>query len=440
MSNDGKAPPKSAFIRTSRLLGAGFSAAKAELKQRAKAKFESNIEKVKEFSHVVRREQIELLTKTLGELKGSAMKAGQMLALEAQEFLPPEFHPILARLYESAQPVADSLMLEIIEKELGPEKFKNLNLEPKSIAAASIGQVYLGLLDGKKVVVKVQYPGVADTVDSDIDVLRRIVSTSARLIGKTADLKEFFEELKIVLKNETNYVAEVQNMIKYSKFLESDNRFEVPKPQLDYCTKKVITMTYMEGVSLSNWIGTKPSVEESQFVGTAILDLFCKEFYDNGFVQTDPNLGNFKYDPATRTLKLLDFGAVLTYSPKFVEEYTKIIQAVYQGDKKTLIERAIAFELLAAGENQDVYDKFYQMMEVSIRPFQPDVQPFDFSDKDYTKETRDVSFAFIKSLKKTPPPRHIVFLHRKLGGIYALMKKLEIQMNLLPFWKRITEG
>lgn len=431
-------PPRSALLRTGKLLRAGLSAAKSEIKQRAKTRIESDVQKIIEIGDRVRREQLETLVKTLGELKGSAMKAGQMLALEAQEFLPPEYHEILTRLYESAPPVSDEVMLGLVRSELGEEKFRQLNLETKSFASASIGQVYRGTLNGDPVVVKVQYPGVSETIDSDINVLRTVVTGASRLLGKSADLYDFFEELKIVLRNETNYTLEVQNMIKYSKFLESDSRFETPTPLEEYCTPKIITMSFLDGLSLSEWVKSNPPKDERLYVAPSILDLFCKEFYENGFVQTDPNLGNFKYNRTTNKIQLLDFGAVLHYSPEFVRDYIEIIKSVYKGDKDQLIKKAIEFRLVAPGEKPQVYDKFYEMMDVSIRPFRPESQPFQFHDRDYTKETRQVSLAFVKSLKKSSPPRHIVFLHRKLGGIYALMKTLEIEMDLLPIWKRIV--
>ncbi len=437
-SENNKPPPKSAFQRAGKLLKTGFGVARSEANHRLKSKFSNQIDKIESLKGRIRTEQIKALTKTLGELKGSALKAGQMLALEAQDWIPEDLQKILYELFDKVQPVDDVTMLEFIKTELGSEKFERLALESKSFAAASIGQVYLGSLENQKIVTKVQYPGVSETVDSDINALRFLASSFTKISGKKAELHEFFEELKIILKNETDYNKEITNMTRYADFLKKDNRFVLPRPIPEYSNQRVITMSYVEGIPIANWLETNPPQEEKERLAKNILDLFCIEFYENGFVQTDPNLGNFKINSNTGQLVLLDFGATIEYSKEFIEEYSALLRTLTSGKKSDLFERAIQFDLISEKESPESFDRFLKMMEISILPFDKDQQPFDFSDKDYRRETQKLTFDFIKSIKYTPPPRHLVFLHRKLGGIFSLLKKMEIKMDLSSYWNIIS--
>ncbi|MCB0420520.1 MAG: hypothetical protein KDD61_05965 [Bdellovibrionales bacterium] len=216
-----------------------------------------------------------------------------------------------------------------------------------------------------------------------------------------------------------------------------DSFFSAPKPYHDLSTEKVLAMEYCEGVTLNQWIQTNPGVGSRRIVGVKLLDHFVREFLEWNVVQTDPNFGNFLVQEDPLKVILLDFGSTLRYSKEFIDEYKKTILVAQSGDVDKTFEQAVAFGLLDAREGQDVRQHFLLMMQLSIEPFVSMDQPFDFSSLDYERRSRAAVLNFTKSLKFSPPPRKIIFLHRKLGGLFNLMKRLDVQIDLRPYWQQI---
>ena len=423
---DMKEPPKSAFSRTAKLLGSGARAAFKEVRGRTSEAIRSK----------VREEQLELIVSTLGQLKGSAMKAGQMLALETQDWLPPELQAILLKLNSKADPVHFSHMEKVLREELG-EKLKELNLSSEPIAAASIGQVYKGCLGDTEVAVKVQYPGVSKTVGSDLKVLQKLMQGLNFAAGKKVELKELFEELEIVLIRETQYQTELKNMQKYRELLSPYEEYIVPRPFPEYSTDRVLTMEYLPGVELHHWIDTRPSQQARERMGELLISLYLKEFYLFGLVQTDPNLANFLVDNETDTLQLLDFGSVISYDFNFRKEYWNFSDLILSNDFERTLEKSYELGLLSERESMETKRKFFEMLKLSVIPFNE--ERFSFRDKDYAQKSRQIVWDFIRSLKYTPPPRQIIFLHRRLGGLFQTLKKMDLELNLRSYLDTIPD-
>jgi aarF domain-containing kinase len=265
--------------------------------------------------------QAETVVQHVGQLKGAAMKAVQMITIESQDFLPPEVIKVLEKLQSQAPPIEDSVMKSLLKKEIGTELFDKLKeLSEKPIAAASIGQVYEAKLENQPVVVKIQYPGISESVDSDLNVLKKIIKTLLFVSNKKINIDELFEEVTRILKLETNYKNEAKNLLKYAENFQNSKKYKVPKLFNEFTTNKVLVMSKEDGLEFTDWFNSNPSEKQKEELGYSLLNLYIKEFFENQFVQTDPNPANFLIDKEG-TLVLLDFGATLKYTKKFKKTY-----------------------------------------------------------------------------------------------------------------------
>ncbi len=421
----------SVFGRTVKLLGSAGRVATKEMTQRLSSK--------KENGALNRISQAEDLVKTLSELKGAAMKAGQMLSLEGQDFLPPEVLKVFSKLHDQAAPMDWAVILERIKSQLGDEaleKLKHLSKEP--IAAASMGQVHSAELNGEDVVLKIQYPGIAKTIVSDMRVLKRLAQNLVHLSGKKADLGPLFEEMTSVLKIEADYSSELLHLQFFHNKLEHHSHLLVPRPYLEYCSAEILTLERIYAPTLGQWLDSRPSSSAKEKIAHHILDLYCLEFFEWGRVQTDPNLGNFLVLPEER-LALIDFGATLVYDEDFRQNYRELLLLAETGDYEQLLLLSQKFGLLDEKEDFNTKQAFSDMIEMSIVPFHKSGQPFVFHDVDYAKRVRQSAIKFSRLLKYTAPPQKLIFLHRKLGGVFNILKKMEVAIDLRPYWQRMMQ-
>ncbi len=431
-----KSPLNSPLKRSLKLFGAAAKLAQKEIGTKVSSSLLKKLDEKSPEAIKLRVEQAKILTDNLGQLKGAAMKVGQMISTEASDFLPQQALDVLSKLQSDAPKVDFDLMYDQIISDLGEEKFnslKSFNKEP--IAAASIGQVYEAVTaDGREVVLKVQYPGVAESIHSDINILRKVVEPILKVSGRKMDLDEIFSEIANTLSLETDYENEMRATQKYRELSSPYDQFVVPEVVEEFCGKRVLCTSKVKGQLISDWIKTNPSKEDRTFIGSAVLDLFIKEFYEWGFVQTDPNFGNYFVQTDPLRLVLLDFGSTKEYSQKFIENYKNLLRTMKTNDRKKIIESFFEADMFDLRESEDAQKKFVRMLKTSVDPFDPSRQPFNFADENYSLETRQSVKEFAASLKFTPPPKKLIFLHRKLGGVFNLLKNLEVEIDLVPYW------
>jgi aarF domain-containing kinase len=287
---------------------------------------------------------------------------------------------------------------------------------------------------------KVQFPGVAETIDSDLAILERALRGFLAVARKEIDVAPLIEELAELLRQEVDYELEATNLVRYAEGLRhcgGDQDYVLPVPVAGYVTKKVLGMSFEEGVRIPDWLRTRPSQEERDRVGRQILDLYHAEFFDMGLVQTDPNFSNFLLRPKEGRLVLLDFGAVKSYSDDFRRDYRSLLKVMRHGSDRELLDCALAMDLVHPEESAECLECFVRMLRMSIEPFNPSRQPFVFADADYSKEVRVATLAFTSKVRLSPPPRKILFLHRKLGGVFSLLKSVEARLDLTPYWQRL---
>jgi aarF domain-containing kinase len=376
-------------------------------------------------------DQADILVNHVGRLKGAAMKAVQTLSVEGYDFLPKEVMDILEKLQSQAPPLPSHILRQEIRDQLGEERFAQLkDLSDDPIAAASIGQVYEATYLDQPVVIKVQYPGVAESVDADIDTLKKLIKGFLVVTQKKIEMDDLMEEARRVLKLETDYRNEEKALLQYKQNF-SGTDYIIPKVYSEFTTAKVLVMSREPGLEFSPWLKSNPSPEERQSVADQLLNLYMKEFFANRLVQTDPNPANFLVHNGQ--LVLLDFGATMEFSPQFVQDYLELLRAVFSGQREAIISSIYKMQLLDPRENQETQQAFIDFLGYSLVPFDPKLQPFDFKDDQYSFEVRKEAMRFSRMLKYSAPPKTLIFLHRKLGGIFMLLKKLGVQANLLPF-------
>ena len=380
-----------------------------------------------------------MIAENLSQLKGAAMKAGQLLSLDASDYFPPEAVEILSKLQGKAEPVEWSLLREVLVEELGEAKIATFEaLSETAAASASIGQVHKGRYQGRNVAVKIQYPGVSDSIESDLKILRTMAQSFVSLSGRKMDLKELFEELTVVLKQEADYELELKNMSLFRELIAPAPEFIVPEPIPEMSGKRVLTMSWENGFNVNDWLKLNPPMHEREQIARMVLDLYCKEFFEWGLVQTDPNYANYIVQTKPLKLVLLDFGAALHYTQEFRSEYVGLLRALASLDRQRIMRTFTEFGLIDERESDEAKENFHELLTWSLEPFQPDRQPFRFRDDDYARRAREIGQKFSQSLKYSAPPKKILFLHRKLGGIFQLLKKMDVQLDVTPYWNRMV--
>lgn len=389
-------------------------------------------------------EQARILVEGLSKLKGAAMKLGQTMSVELRDLLPAEVVDALSTLQDQGAPMSGAEVREILRLEGILDQLEGFTDAP--LASASIGQVHAARHQGRDVVIKVQFPGVAKSVENDIRGLGILVKSFLTLTGRKVQIDPFLEELSTIFKQETDYRLEASFTWEYGQKLaslgERSHGFKLPLVIHPLCGERVLVLSRERGLKPLDWIKLRrPTQEVRNAVAQRFLNLFELEFFGMGLVQTDPNFANFLIDDsASRTepvLTLLDFGAVKRYDPTFVREYQRLLLLVEAGKVEPILAQCRGLGLLDEREPSEVGELLIDLIRTSIRPFRPEFQPFDFTDADYARDCRDAALKLTQACQFSPPPRSILFLHRKLGGLFNLAKAMEARLDLRDYWYRL---
>jgi aarF domain-containing kinase len=372
------------------------------------------------------------IVKTLSELKGASMKMGQLLSLDLGDYLPPEIVKILGNLHQKSTFLPYEFVEKILKVEL-LEKFQKISdISHQPIAAASIGQVHKAKIDNEEVVIKIQYPGIAESIPSDIKILELILKQLIIFSGKSrTDISPLLKEIKEVLLREADYTNEITMHKKY-KAAFSGKEFIIPEPYEEYSTSKVLVQEFIPGISITDWIKEGPSYDKKSIVADLLMRLYLDEIFLHRLVQTDPNPGNFLMTPDDKIV-LIDFGAVKEYEPNFVEGYRKILIASYNKDADLILKESYKVQFIDERESDEVKKIYLEMMDYLAGAFRQD-SFFDFTDKDFFNRSRDLSIQMTLKCRYSPPPKDLLFLHRKLAGIFIFLKKLDVKIKLKDYW------
>lgn len=384
-------------------------------------------------------DQAKLLVDSLSRLKGAAMKFGQLLSMDFGDLFPEEVRQVLEQLQNSSPHfMSFDEVNSILARECRDfNEIENISAIP--IAAASIGQVHRAIFRGQDIVLKIQYSNVSDSIDSDLKMMKTLFKSFIAISRKKIDIDPLFNELEHIFKQEANYLNEFAQLNEYRSLLGAHADYRVPHGVADLSTERVLAMSFEEGLSFREWVKTNPSLDRKRKMGEKILHLYSLEFFKYALVQTDPNPSNFLVDPENDQLILLDFGAVKKFERSFVKNYVCLMKAVFERNIPLTIEQAEKMQFLDPRETAETKEQFYKMLRSSLCAFDKEVQPFDFTAKGYFENTKLSSRDFGKMSQFTPPPFEIIFLHRKLVGIFGMLKDLRLDMDLRPFWNHVLE-
>ncbi|MEM1196243.1 MAG: AarF/ABC1/UbiB kinase family protein [Pseudomonadota bacterium] len=374
------------------------------------------------------------MTEKLSHLRGAAMKMGQMISLDSGDFLPPELSDILATLRDQANFMPTKQLDTVLKSEWGPDwrrQFKWFN--PRPIAAASIGQVHKALTrDGQELAIKVQYPGVARSIDSDVDN----VSTLLRVAGfapPELEMDKLLEAAKKQLHEEADYQREGEQMQLYAKALADTPGFVVPTLHQELTRGSILAMTFEEGASIEK-LEDELADRRDEIFGK-LLQLVSRELFDFGVMQTDPNFANFRYRPSTGEIILLDFGACRAVDPGVSNGYRDMLVAGLAGNRDQVRQATIDAGFMMPIVAEKHPDRVNKMIDIVIDQMRED-KPFNFADRGFVHLLREEGFAIAQDKDTWAfPPIETLFVQRKVSGMALLGTRLKARVNV----RRITE-
>ena len=368
------------------------------------------------------------LAARLARLRGAAMKIGQLVSLQGEDVLPPEFAQALAVLRAQATPMPRQQVRRVLGREYGKgweRRFSGFDWEP--LAAASIGQVHRATTpDGRDLALKIQYPGVARSIAGDVDnvgVLLRLFN----LLPLDLDVGGLAAEAKRQLVQEADYVSEGRFLERYARLVADEPALLVPRVHWDLTTPRVMAMDFMEGEPLEV-LQTAPQVQRDA-VGTLLERLLFRELFEFRVMQTDPNFANYLYQSASRRVVLLDFGATKRFGTTFVANYARITRGVIDRDRSAVAREAIRIGYAAADDSPERLEAVVDVIYLVCEPLRH-AGRYDFPKSDLPSRVRDLGFdlAFRRGLLRSPPPETI-FLHRKLVGSFLLLARIGARVD-----------
>ena len=370
------------------------------------------------------------VTDQLAKMRGAAMKVGQLVSMDSGELLPPELAQIMARLRADAHFMPPAQLKQVLNAQwsagwLG--QFKSFDVRP--IAAASIGQVHrVQTKDGRDLAIKVQYPGIAQSIDSDVANVGALIKMSG-LLPPGLDLKPYLEEARVQLHEETDYGREGAQMQRFAGLLADAPQFIVPQLQPDWSTPQILAMTYVPGVPIED--ATQQSQATRNRIAAQLIALTLQELFGFGCMQTDPNFANYRYQAETGKIVLLDFGAARDISPLIAKQYRRLIRAGLQNNSADVTQ--IAQDIGFIGPDTQPQHRT-QVVAIIMQVFaalhaQPQI---DFTNTALSQRLQAQGLALAEDGFVPPTlPIEVLLLQRKFGGIFLLAARLAATVDVL---------
>ena len=366
----------------------------------------------------------------LAQMRGAAMKIGQLMSMDAGDVLLPELSQILVRLRDNAHPMPPAQLKRVLNAEWPAQwlrSFHKFDVQP--IAAASIGQVHRGqLTDGRDLAIKVQYPGVAKSIDSDVANVGVLMRMSG-LLPKGFELASYLEEGRKQLHEETNYNREATQLKRFGDLLADKTQFVVPEIHGDWSTANILTMTYVAGVPIESVAEETQEIRDQ--VAKDLIDLTIHELFSFGVMQTDPNFANYLYQPDNQRIALLDFGATHKISPPLVQIYHQLMLAGLSGDDVALEETIKGIGFIDENTKDSQRKQIVYMVKLVFNTLQNN-RYLDFADTKLATHLQDAAMALAKDGFLPPPlPIDVLLLQRKFGGMFLLAAKLAARVDVV---------
>lgn len=365
----------------------------------------------------------------LSQLRGAAMKVGQLLSMDAGDLLPGELSDVLSRLRSDAHPMPMSQLVAVLQESWGKGwegRFERFSFTP--LAAASIGQVHAAQgIDGQRLAIKVQYPGVRESISSDVDNVATLLRMSG-LLPHGMDVAPLLQEAKLQLQNEADYLKEAMHLQHFHQLLADSPDFLVPRGYTALSTPNILVMSFADGVALES-LDHAPQAERDRII-TLLFGLLLREVFEFQCVQTDPNFANYRYQQDTGKIVLLDFGATRLYSRHSTEAFRKLLVAGLREDRAAITEAALEVGYF---QHQTLPKHRLLLTDLICQACEPlrHQGAYDFAMSDLAARLRDAGWQLgaDRDFWHTPP-MDVLFLHRKVAGLYLLAAKLRARVNV----------
>jgi predicted unusual protein kinase regulating ubiquinone biosynthesis (AarF/ABC1/UbiB family) len=375
------------------------------------------------------------VTLQLGQMRGAAMKLGQMISMDAGDILPPELSDIMARLRADAQHMPQEQLEIVLAKNWGKgwrARFSDFGDVP--IAAASIGQVHRATtICGGDIAIKVQYPGVRKSIDSDVDNVASLLKLS-NLLPRSIDIAPVLAEAKLQLHEEADYAREGAYLMRFHDMLSSNPEYAVPVYHPDSSTDEILGMSFMDGIAIESL--TDFSQEIRDRAAALLIDLVLRELFDFGVMQTDPNFANYRYRPETGQIVLLDFGATRELDSAIVKQYRTLLRHALDGNSDAMFSAALEIGFFGEHTASQHRIEIEAMLSSSLEMLREN-GPFDFGNAAFVGQLRDQGMDIAADRRNWHvPPVGTLFVQRKLGGIYLLASRLRAKVDVRAIMER----
>jgi predicted unusual protein kinase regulating ubiquinone biosynthesis (AarF/ABC1/UbiB family) len=365
----------------------------------------------------------DLLKNELGELKGSFLKAGQMLSMYSQDLLPKEFSNLLTEL----QNQTSYLDFEIIKKQIPKNILNELTIDPQAMAAASIGQVHKAITPDKQtIVLKVQYKNVEKLIDTDLWILKKILFL-LKVVPKSYNFDEVFSEIKKMLLSEMDYEREARNTMRFKQVAEPN--YYVPKVYEQFSSKKVLALEFIDAPSVDEYLLTATDQDKTR-LAKEFFTLFLKEIYEWKILQSDAHAGNYFIKDGKWVL--IDFGATKDINDDL---YMNVIDSIIMRDREKLF-KTLADDGAIDMENTDL-EYFWDYIELISTPLQPGL--YNWGESDILKQVMNKVKELQSKIKFNRLPHQNIFIDRKISGVYFMLTKIRMPLDLNALFKDFRE-
>ena len=366
---------------------------------------------------------------SLKQLKGSALKVAQMLSME-KNILPRAYVEKFSLAQFSVPPLSSPLVMKTFKKYFGESPSDIFDeFDPVSVGAASIGQVHRAKKNGKPLAVKIQYPGVADSIKSDLAIVKPIALRMFNIKAKDSD--KYFKEVEDKLTEETNYQLEIKQSKEIADACKHLQNIVFPEYYDEYSSSKILTMDFMEGEHLSDFVKHNKNIEKSNQLGQALWDFYMYQIHHLKKVHADPHPGNFLVN-ANNQLVVLDFGCIKSIPDSFYVPYFELADPTILNNPALFSEKLYELEILTptdtSHEIEFFTDMFYELLSVFTRPFQNDI--FDFSDPQFFNQIGQLAERYsqntdLRKFNSNRGSKHFIYMNRTFFGLYNLMFDLQ---------------